>query len=125
MLKLQVEGSKEQLQSFMDDVHRNPSVKVLEQEAGYKIKGGEVQPCVKCSIHHLPERRMSLIQIIRTNGQKIEFKMFDMVQGAISEGVKVLAGRLVDVFSVIKEEKAAFDLWRKLRETFDKQDGDS
>ncbi|TCP60823.1 hypothetical protein [Baia soyae] len=122
MLKLQVEGSREKIKSFMDDVHRNPSVKVLEQETGYKIKDGEVQPCVKCSIDHIPERRMSLIQIITTDGQKIEFKMFDMVQAAITEGIKVFAGRSVDIFSVIQEEKEAFRLWKKLRETFEEKD---
>ncbi|TCP70374.1 hypothetical protein [Baia soyae] len=121
MLEFRVTGSKEQIRSFMYEFYRNPSIKVLEQETGYKIKDGEVQPSVKCSIHHLPERRMNLIQIITTGGEKIEFKLFDMVQARISEGVKVFAGRSVDIFSVIKEEKEAFELWKRLKKTFDEQ----
>lgn len=52
----------------------------------------------KCSIKHNPERRVRMIEIITTEGKKVRIPMLDMIQVEIVEGIKVFAGKTIDIF---------------------------
>lgn len=98
MLKVQVAGSRDQIQSFMYEIHRNPSMELVQQENGYKVEGRLIESYSKCSIKHHPERRVRMIEIITTEGKKVRIPMLDMIQVEIVEGIKIVAGKTIDIF---------------------------
>ncbi|SFX62045.1 hypothetical protein SAMN04487866_11423 [Thermoactinomyces sp. DSM 45891] len=121
MVEIQVTGPKEEVQSVVSELYRSPSLEVLKEESGCKIEDANVRNSVKCFVNYLPDKRTSLVQIIKTDEQKVDFKMFDMVEAVEFKGIKVYRGREVDIFSLIQEEKEGFLLWMKLKKIFDKQ----
>ncbi|SDZ01279.1 hypothetical protein [Thermoactinomyces sp. DSM 45892] len=118
MVEIEMEGSKEEVESFMYELYRSPSVRVLDQHIEIKIVDNKVHHCVRCTLRSLPDRRKNLIRIIDTNGIRFDFEMFDLVQANVVEDVKVYTGRSIDFFSVIRKENEAYELWKKLKASF-------
>lgn len=98
LLKLQVEGSSDLIQSFMYELNRNPSMVLHQQENSYKVKYGKIESCTKCLINHNPQSRVRMIEILTTDGKTIRIEMLDMIQAEVNESVKVFTGKTIDIF---------------------------
>ncbi|MBD1372021.1 hypothetical protein IC620_06560 [Hazenella sp. IB182357] len=99
MMHLQITGTSPQVQTFLCDLEHRKQVEVVEKSCPSFIDDKHRLVRIDCHIKHLPARRQTNITLRTTDGKSIHFPLLDVIQVEISPGVKLLTGRVTDVFS--------------------------
>ncbi|MBA4493091.1 hypothetical protein ACFO25_07595 [Paenactinomyces guangxiensis] len=98
MIKMQVEGRADQVQSFLCQLEQGSQVKLVHKEWEDKEMSQPDEVCFKCYVQKQPDQQMRIVQLVTAGGGEIRIPLFDVIHAEIEEGVKVFAGRNFDMF---------------------------
>lgn len=98
MIKLRVEGQFNQVQSFLQDIRRCPSIELDVQDHLTNWKE-TIQVVASCTVQYLPDRRFQIIEMTTSDGSTIQIPLADVMQVKFDEGITMVFGKSIDVFS--------------------------
>lgn len=101
MLKFQVEGLVNQVQSFLMDLDQRADLVVKKYENFIK----ELQPndkiTITCYVDHRsnPQRRVRIAQLLCRDGVEIRIPLLDVMKVDMGNVTRLIAGRSCDIFA--------------------------
>ncbi|TCS96770.1 hypothetical protein [Hazenella coriacea] len=99
MIRIEVTGEEHHVRRFLYEIQCNPSIQLDQQETDSLKNNGQADCHVTYKVVLQPEQRTRLVEIQTTEGKKIQIPILDLIQVEIDEGVKVLAGKTIDIFT--------------------------
>ncbi|MDQ0417937.1 hypothetical protein J2Z48_002121 [Croceifilum oryzae] len=99
MLKLQVEGPKDEIQAFLYDLNRNSNTTLKQQEDGYRINDDGVFPCMRCEMEHDRSSRVEIIEMETVDGLTIRLPLLDVICVRITDEHQMVSGMSYDIFA--------------------------
>ncbi|SDY23623.1 hypothetical protein [Thermoactinomyces sp. DSM 45892] len=99
MLKLRLEGPDKQIDAFLYELDRNPSVEIHESKDDCEIQNGEISSYSQCSISHAPQERVDIIEMETVDGLIIRLPLLDVMRVRIGDDVTFFCGKSYDIFA--------------------------
>ncbi|MDQ0416478.1 hypothetical protein J2Z48_000642 [Croceifilum oryzae] len=99
MIKLRVEGMSDQIRSFLQELHQNPSIEISQQEDGYTIMDQKIESCSKCLVVYSPQSRVQILKMTTLDGKVINIPLLDAACVQMDEKSQIVFGRNYDIFA--------------------------
>ncbi|TCP61280.1 hypothetical protein [Baia soyae] len=108
MLKIRLEGPNEQVESFIYEMDRNPSVELHETEENCEVESGRVITYSQCALSCSPRNRVEILELETIDGVTITIPLLDVVQVRISDEETITCGKSYDIFADNKKGHATW-----------------